>query len=95
MRSTYLEVTEMAVPDVLPYYLVSNYGHVYSKNSGYLLSPGNSSSQYLNVVLQTKTGKINICVHRLEMLVFCYNENHQNLEVNHKNGKSMTIDLVI
>lgn len=62
-------------------YMVSNFGSVYSKN-GYKISSFINRTGYEYVKIDSK----NTAVHRLVLLSFDLNENHNILDVNHING---------
>lgn len=83
----YRDITDLAVPNVAPYYMISNYGHVYNKRRNHLMSPSSNRRGYQIVGLSLNGGGcLTRTVHRLVMLTFCYIANHDVLEVNHKNG---------
>lgn len=76
-------VTDRAVPGVKPFYLVSNYGRVYSEETNSLVSQHKNQDGYMHVSLKTNNKTISIGVHRLEMLVLDYIEGCEKLEVDH------------
>lgn len=82
----WVKVTDKIIPGILPIYLVSNYGNVYSENTGrYMYQGTGKDSEYLLVWLSTYYGKsVPILVSRLVKLCFDYREDHNNLEVHHK-----------
>lgn len=92
----WLPVTHMMIFAVKPYYLISNYGRVYSTNiqSILLTHGGGRDKAYLYVSLRTEFGNnYYIAIHRLVMLAFNYNPYYSDFQVNHKNGKKDDNDL--
>jgi len=87
----WIPVTELMVPNVKPYYLVSTYGRVFSIFSNRLLSYHYSGRGYVSVRLAEQNGhdSINVYVHRLVMLGFCYIANYYELQVNHIDGNKL------
>ena len=63
-------------------YAVSNHGRVYDNYRDKYIEHLNKNGYY-SVGLSTRYGYKTIGVHRLVMLVFDYNHNYQNLQVNH------------
>lgn len=71
-------ITEEMIPEVLPYYAISNYGrvlHVYTKS---FMSESWDNSGYTIVVLRTRSKTVTCRVHRLVMMAFRpdHQENH-------------------
>lgn len=76
-----------AIPNLQDWYYVSNYGRIYSKFTNSLIAPRFIGRGYLIVTLRTKDNNaIDILVHRLVMMTFEPIPNHEDFQVNHKNG---------
>ena len=75
-----------SIDDIMPYYMISNYGRVYNTNSGTLLTPVPNHSGYLQVGLMTRTGRVYRKIHRLVMMTFMYFTGCENYQVNHIDG---------
>lgn len=82
----WVDVTELMVPGIKPYYMISNYGRVYHKYAGTILSENIDSKGYLYKPLATINGSVNVRIHRLVMMGFCYFPGCEELLVNHKDG---------
>lgn len=80
------EITEREVPDILPYYAISNYGRIVHIFKNSLMSLSWDGPGYVIALLRTKRGTVTFRVHRLMMLVFKYREDADNLMVDHING---------
>lgn len=74
------------IEDVKPYYLISNYGRIYSLYSNTFIIPHENHSGYLQASLMTNTGRVFRKVHRLVLLSFNYFAGCEELQVNHKDG---------
>lgn len=78
---------DITLSEIQPIYAVSNYGSVLNKVTGEYLSVHDTKG-YLRVGLRKiNGGNKQFLVHRLVMLTFHYNPNHNNLEVNHIHGE--------
>lgn len=78
------DITADHIPNIRPWYCVSNYGRVYSKATNSIIKPAIINSGYVRVQLMGyNVDKIDILVHRLVALVFIPNPNSDNMEVNH------------
>ena len=83
----FLPITEKIVPDVLPYYLISNYGRLWHKYKERFLNNNIDSKGYLYKPLALKNGKARPCrIHRLVMMTFNYIPGCEELVVNHIDG---------
>lgn len=81
------KLTDDVIDDILPYYLVSSYGRLYSEYSGKFLSLTSDKDGYRQTVICTKHGKrITIRMHRLMMLTFCPIPNPHEMFINHIDG---------
>lgn len=79
-------IDETVIPEIKPYYIISNFGRVYNI---YLerYTYGYNCSGYSLLELRLKNGESRyLCIHRLLMLTFCPIENSENLQVNHIDG---------
>lgn len=84
------DITDRAVPGIEPIYRISTIGRILNTKSGELLYGNVSPQGYSRVSLQVwrdgiKTTKA-FPMHRLMMLSFFYVDNHEELQVNHKDG---------
>ena len=90
----WLPITEVAVPDIQPYYAISNKGRVYSYMLQSLLKPNQTGNGYMQVRLFLKDGSyVGVGIHRLVMITFCFRPDFINLEVNHKDGNKANNEL--
>ena len=81
------DITEDIVPEVLPYYMISNYGRLFHKYKGIILANNIDSKGYLYKPLTTKSGKPKNCrIHRLVMMTFNYFPGCEDVIINHKDG---------
>lgn len=80
----FVDITDIMVPNVLPYYSISNYGRIFNKMTGCFMNPGVDTKGYLYQPLSTQSGQKNFRIHRLVMLGFCYFEGCENFVVDHK-----------
>ena len=62
-------------------YSISNFGNIICNDSGEMINQCNVKGYWR----ATLSGKA-VSVHRLELMVFDYNDNYKNLQVNHKDG---------
>ena len=82
----FVDITDLAVPNIKPYYMISNYGRIWHKYKAEILSITFDSKGYLYKPLSTDNGNANCRVHRLVMMCFCYYPGCESLFVNHKDG---------
>lgn len=81
----WLPITDMVVPNVQPFYAVSNYGRVFSYRTNRILAPVNVKGyRAVSMCLRNNTYR-NVKIHRLVLMTFDYNPD-PNLEINHKDG---------
>ena len=78
---------------IKPYYLIYRNGTIINKNTGKALIPHYNHNGYLQVSLMTETGRVFRKVHRLVLLVYDYNPNHEFLQGNHKDGIKSNCDI--
>lgn len=85
-NEVFLYITNEMVKGIRPWYLVSNYGNVYSTNSRRLLNLTTSADGYKVCTVRTIDNKgITIYVHRVEMMAFKYESGCEFLDVDHVN----------
>lgn len=90
----FIPITQDIIPGIYDWYLVSNYGKIYHKYAGRLLSysisynNNNINKPYYSVGLITENGLITVRVHRLVMACFYpeFGSIKQKMDINHKNG---------
>lgn len=85
----YLEITDKIIPGVKPGQFMNINGDIYTPNGvNYKFRhPVYSSNDYGRIRIWMNDGScIMTSYHRVKMLLFNYNENHQNLVVNHLDG---------
>lgn len=72
----------------LPWYLISNYGRIYSRYKSRLLTPFKDSSGYyrIGVVINTEGKTVFTGVHKLELMSFYPIEDPYRFIPNHKDG---------
>lgn len=80
----FVDVTDLMVPGVQPYYMISNYGRLWHKYKQRIIKPDIDSHKYLYKSLASVNGTgIPVRIHRLVMLAFAYRPDHANFVVNH------------
>lgn len=82
----WVDVTEQMVPGVLPYYMISNYGRLYHKFLGHMMTENLDSKGYPYKPLATINGPQNVRIHRLVLMGFNYIPGCENLIANHIDG---------
>ena len=82
----FVDITEKMVPDILPYYMISNYGRMWHKYKCTFLSTNLDSKGYPFKPLQTTHGPVMVRIHRLVGYAFLYQPGCENLQINHKDG---------
>ena len=82
----YTEISNTAIENIAPGQYINNKGIVYNSASRKLIHPcpnGKDGYMYTHVY-RLDGSKVQIGVHRLLMLVFMYNPNYKELQINHK-----------
>lgn len=80
----FLYIPQEVVPNIRPWYLISNKGNVYTTNKNRLMKLSTSVDGYKVCTVRTYDEKgITIYVHRVEMLVFKYEPGCEYLDVDH------------
>lgn len=83
----WIDITNYAVPNIQPWYMVSTYGRVFSKLTGYLLQTDILNSGYIRIQFRSiDNTKLDCLVHRIMMLCYCPILNKDKMQVNHKDG---------
>ena len=88
-QEVFVPITDKIVPQIKPYYTISNRGSIYSSYSNKYLSPGIDSKGYPYVALSTFEGPKNCRIHRLVKMSFEYFEGCENIIINHQDGNKM------
>lgn len=82
----FLYISEEFVPGIKPWYLISNYGSMYSINKNRFMKTTTSCDGYKVCTVRTYDGRgVTIYVHRIEMLTFKYEPGCELLHVDHVN----------
>lgn len=76
-------ITNDIVYNVKPYYIISNYGRLFSKKSNKFINGGLTPNGYNTISLQTYDGHFCTSINRLVLLTFCPIENPDDYESNH------------
>ena len=84
----WVAITDSVVPNVKPYYFVSNFGRVFTNTNNHIMQQTESNCNYLMVglALYGPPPIKNTYVHRLVLSSFCPIPKWDSLEVNHKDG---------
>lgn len=92
----FVTITEKAVPGILPYYMISNYGRIfYMYNRMNPFCNYNIDSRgYWHTSVQTKYGQKLVRNHRVEMLMFNYMDGCEDLIVDHIDGNKLNMKLI-
>lgn len=90
----FIPISSDLIARIKPWYLISNYGKVFSLKSNRLLKPTISNSGYLVVTLRTydEIG-VTTQIHRIEMLSFMYQPGCENLDIDHLDCNKFNNDL--
>ena len=73
-----------AIPDIQPWYMVSNYGRIYSTQSDIIIRQTMINSGYLKVTLRSiQNRQLDLLVHRLVMMAFYPIKNCEHFQINH------------
>ena len=89
LKEEWRYITNLHIENINNWYMISNYGRVYSKRTNKFLKPCLDNYGYLKVGLYSGRKQLSIFIHRLVLLVFNYNPNHKTLIVNHIDGKKI------
>lgn len=91
----WLPITESVIPNIKPYYYISNKGRVWSTyHNRLLLLTFDEITGYLYTTLVRYNQRPKSClVHRLEMMVFSMIPGYEELYVNHKDGNKTNNDI--
>ena len=81
-----LPITNDMIPNIKPYYYISNYGRVFHIHTGKYLEQAMDTNGYMFVTLSTYTGTKHCSIHRLVLLAFIPIENSDEFQVNHIDG---------
>lgn len=94
----WLPLTENIIPNIRPFYMVSNFGRVYSTYSNKIIKEfeyPNTGYYHIGLRMQDNTSK-HFTIHRLVMMVFHPIDNPEEFEANHKDGyKSNNYDYTL
>lgn len=83
----FADITDAQVPNVRPYYMISNYGRVFHKYANRFLNLAVDSKGYLYIHLQTNDGTpATVRIHRLVKLTFDPIANCDQFVANHLDG---------
>lgn len=82
----FIKITDIIVPNVKPYYWISNYGRVWSESTNTFLIPHTNENGYWQISLITYDGRVFRKIHRLVLLGFKYFPGCEQLQGNHKDG---------
>lgn len=90
----FMYITDEIIPNIKPWYLISNYGNVFSINSNRLMKLTKSVDGYNVCTVRTYDGKgITIYIHRVEMLTFKYEPGCIYLDIDHVDCNKSNNDL--
>ena len=83
----FVYITPQIVPNVKPYYMISNYGRIYMRFSRIpFMTFSLDSKGYWTTSLSTDNGPKMIRVHRVVKLAFDYIPNHEDFVIDHLDG---------
>lgn len=93
----WLPIPSSLIPNIKPFYYISNKGRVWSINIGKF---GGLMKQFLNhkgyphiQAKRNNMGPVDISIHRIEMILFKWIPGYENLEVNHIDGDKTNNDI--
>lgn len=80
----FLYITDFTIPNIRPYYLISNKGNIFSLYSNRMLNPTISYDGYKICTVRNIYNKgITIYIHRVVMMTFNYQLGCENLAIDH------------
>lgn len=81
----WLDILNNNVANIKPWYKISNYGRIFNKATGCLVRTNVINSGYIRAQLRNNDNKkIDLLVHRVELMAFNPIPNQYEMEVNHK-----------
>lgn len=89
MNELWFKLSDKVIPNIAPIFLISTWGRLYNSETRNYLPKDimYDKNHYITVRLKLQDGTpIHEQIHRLMMLSFFYVDNHESLEVNHKDG---------
>lgn len=88
-KEEWTDITDLMIQNIQPYYMISNFGNVFSRFSNKILNQFQDLDGYKRVGLCLKDGfGVKSClVHRLVLLGFKYIPDHEKFQVNHIFGE--------
>lgn len=83
-QEIFLFVSDEIIPNIRPWYYISDHGNIFSANSNRLLKPTKSADGYNVCTVRTIDGRgITIYIHRIEMLTFKFESGCESLDIDH------------
>ena len=82
----FVDISKDRIPEILDYYMISNYGRIWHKYKGKFLVSNVDTKGYLFKPLATIHGNQNFRLHRLVGLHFLYFPGCEKLYINHIDG---------
>lgn len=91
----FLYISNEIVPNIKPWYLISNRGNVFSTNSNRFMKKTKSVDGYNVCTVRTYDEKgITIYIHRVEMLTFKYEPGCEFLDIDHVDCNKSNNDII-
>lgn len=78
-------ITEFHIPEIMDYYLVSNFGRIYSKATNKVIKTFKAPNGYWYIYLSRYYNKTQYALHRIVLSVFTDTCIYTSLEPNHRN----------
>ena len=90
IEEVFIPITEKSVPNIAPFYLVSNFGRIFHRflNDFLTINIDSKGYSYKPLLLLNKQ-QINVRVHRIVLMEFNYVPGCEKLLVNHKDGNKI------
>jgi hypothetical protein len=90
----FLSISERAYANLMPYYVISNYGRLYNYYTQRFITPAIDSKGYLYANLRGRDEKGHACrIHRMLMTTFNPCPYCEELLINHKDGNKLNNSL--
>lgn len=93
-EEVFMYITPDIVPNIKPWYLISNKGNMYTINKNRFMKQTTSADGYKVCTVRTYDEKgVTVYIHRMEMMVFKYEPGCEFLDIDHVDCRKFNNDL--